>query len=100
MTRIVWTHQAIEDVEAIRSFIARDSPHYASLTAERIVSSVDRLQDFPLSGRVVSEVGDAAVREVIVGNYRLVYRLLSDTAEVLTVFHGARLFPNVDKPTR
>lgn len=46
------------------------------------------------------EIGDSAVREVIVGSYRLVYRLLSDTAEILTVFHGARLFPGFENPTR
>jgi plasmid stabilization system protein ParE len=41
VTRIVWTLQAIEDVEAIQSYIARDSPNYAALLAERIVESVD-----------------------------------------------------------
>jgi hypothetical protein len=53
VTAIVWTFQAIEDVEAIRTYIARDSPHYASLMAERIVESVERLKEFPRSGRVV-----------------------------------------------
>lgn len=47
MTRVLWTLQAVEDVEAIRDFIARDSPHYAALTAERIVDSVERLKEFP-----------------------------------------------------
>jgi len=56
VTRIVWTLQAVEDVEAIRSYIARDSAHYAALTAERIVDSVERLKEFPRSGRVVPEL--------------------------------------------
>ena len=95
MTRIVWTLQAVEDVEAIRAYIARDSPHYASLMAERIVESVERLQGFPRSGRVVPEVGQEVCREVILGTYRIVYRLEGDRADILTVVHAARLLPDV-----
>ena len=92
MTRIVWAPQAIEDVEAIRAYVARDSPHSADLLVEQLVSAVARLEDNPLSGRVVPEVGDEALREVTYSNYRIVYRLRLDLAEVVTVFHGARLF--------
>ena len=95
MTRIVWTLQAVEDVEAIRSYIARDSAHYAALTAERIVDSVERLKDFPRSGRVVPELEREAYREVILGTYRIVYRLQEDRAEILTVLHAARLLPGL-----
>jgi plasmid stabilization system protein ParE len=56
VTRVLWTLQAVEDVEAIRNFIARDSPHYALLMAERIVESVERLKEFPRSGRTVPEL--------------------------------------------
>jgi len=95
VTRIVWTLQAIEDVEAIRAYIARDSPHYAALMVERIVESVDRLKEFPRSGRVVPEVDRDACREVILGTYRIVYRLEDDRAEILTVVHAARLLPSL-----
>lgn len=96
MTRIVWTLQAIEDVEAIRAYIARDSPHYAALMAERIVESVESLKEFPRSGRVVPEVEREAYREVILGTYRIVYRLEGDRrAEILTVVHAARLLPDL-----
>ncbi len=97
MTVVVWTEQALEDVNAIRAFIARDSPYYAKLTVERIMSSVDRLEQFPESGRIVPERGLQTIREVLIGNYRIVYRLLGGRAEVLTVFHGARLFPALDE---
>ncbi len=70
MTRITWAPQAIEDVEAIRAYVARDSSHYADLVVERIVAAVARLESHPLSGRVVPEVGDEALREVIHGNWR------------------------------
>lgn len=95
MTRVVWTLQAVEDVEALRSYIARDSPFYAALVAERILESVERLREFPRSGRVVPEMGLEAYRELILGAYRIVYRLAGDRADILTVVHAARLLPDL-----
>ena len=92
MTRITWAPQAIEDVEAIRAYVARDSAHYADLLVERLVAAVTRLESHPPSGRVVPEVGDESLREVIHGNYRIVYRVSPDVVEIVTVFHGAHLF--------
>lgn len=91
MAEVRWTDQAIEDVESIRDFIARDSPRYALLVAERLVGAVERLESFPRSGRIVPEFRDDRLREVIWGSYRIVYRLLDDTIEVLTVYHAARI---------
>ncbi|MEW6684548.1 MAG: type II toxin-antitoxin system RelE/ParE family toxin [Nitrospirota bacterium] len=92
MTPIVWTPQAIGDVEAVRAYIARDSAHYAAVVAEQIVEAVGRLSAFPLSGRVVPELGQKTLREIIYGNYRIVYRVTDGTIQVLTVFHASRLF--------
>ncbi len=92
MTRVIWAPQAIEDVEAIRAYVARDSAHYADLLVERIVAAVIRLDSFPRSGRVVPEVGDESLREIVHDNYRIVYRLKWGVVEIVTVFHGARLF--------
>lgn len=89
--RLIWSLQAIEDVEAIRTYVARDSEQYANLLVDRIIAAVDRLEGFPLSGRVVPEVGDESLREVIFRNYRIVYRLKPEIIEVVTVFHAARL---------
>ena len=91
MTRVIWTRQAVEDVEAIKAYVARDSERYARLLGERLVAAVSRLELFPQSGRVVPEVGDESLRELIYGNYRLAYRLQTDSVEVVTVYHAARL---------
>ena len=88
---IVWSAQAIEDVESIREYISRDSPHFGSLVAESIVDAVERLRSFPESGRVVPEFGEPTLREVLWRNYRIVYRLSPKAAEIVTVFHEARL---------
>jgi len=92
VTRIVWAPQAVEDVEAIRTYVARDSPRYADLVVERIVAAVALLENSPRSGRAVPETSDESLREVIHGNYRIVYRLRRDVIEIATVFHGARMF--------
>ena len=91
MTRVIWTREAVEDVEAIKAYVARDSVRYAALLAERIVAAVGRLELFPESGRVVPEVGDASLREIIYGAYRIVYRIQSESIQVVTVHHAARL---------
>ena len=91
MTEVRWTDQAIEDAESIREFIARDSPRYASLVVERLAGAVERLETLPRSGRVVPEFRDDRLREVMWGSYRIVYQLLDNTVEVLTVYHGARI---------
>lgn len=91
MTPLIWTRRAIEDVQSIRQFIAQDSPHYALLVTQQLIASVERLPAFPQSGRVVPEVNDPAVREVIHGTYRIVYRLIHGEIHILTVHHTARL---------
>ena len=90
MAEVRWTLQAASDLEAIVEFIAQDSPHYASLFAIRIIEAVERLDPFPLSGRTVPECGDPLIREIIHGNYRIIYRVNGDVAELLTIHHGAR----------
>jgi plasmid stabilization system protein ParE len=91
MAEVRWTPQAVDNLESIADFIAKDSSHYARLFIMDILVSVDRLYHFPKSGRVVPELKNPAIREIILGNYRIVYRLKSQTVEILTVYHGAKL---------
>ena len=93
MTRVVWTRPALEDVREIREHIARDSPRYAQAVAERLFAAVERLREYPLSGRVVPELEQATLREVIHAPYRIVYRVRADMLEIITVVHAARQFP-------
>ena len=74
MTRIVWSPQSLRDIEAIRAYIAEDSPRYADLTVRRIVAAVERLETFPESGRMVPERNQHDLREVVVRRFRVVYR--------------------------
>jgi plasmid stabilization system protein ParE len=89
--QVIWTRQALEDIEAIRFYVARDSEQYATLLVERLVAAVERAGYFPEAGRIVPEVGDATLREVVHGSYRIVYRLTPEAVKIVTVHHGARL---------
>jgi len=91
VARVGWTPQALADFDAICLFIARDAPAMASIFADRVFRGTDRLAEHPRSGRVVPETDQDHLREVIVGNYRIIYRLLDEDVQVLTVHHGARL---------
>ena len=95
MTPVRWTPQAAEDLAAIRDFIARDSPRYATLVVERIVTAVDVLEQFPLSGRIVPERSREDLRELVRPPYRIVYRVLEDRLDIVTVFRSSREIPDV-----
>jgi addiction module RelE/StbE family toxin len=91
MVRVSWTPQAADDLEAICLFIARDTPQIAATFADRVVTATDRLECHPRMGRVVPELGLEDLREILVGSYRVIYRVRDDEVHLLTVHHGARL---------
>lgn len=91
MAQVRWTPQALNDLEAICLFIARDAPRIASVFADTAFRATDRLAEFPHLGRIVPELEIESIREIILGNYRLIYRIREDEVHVVTVHHGARL---------
>ena len=91
MITLFWTDRAQDDLAAIHAFIEINSPHFAGVIVRRLLHAVDRLQDFPQSGRSVPEYSSPEVREVVLRPYRIVYRIVSEQEiHILTVHHGAR----------
>ena len=91
---IVWSEQALADLLAVRDFIARTSARYATVVIARIVEAIERLEQFPESGRVVPELGEPSVREVLHGPYRILYETQgSQRVEILAIIHASRRFP-------
>jgi toxin ParE1/3/4 len=91
MALVSWTDQALDDLEAISLFIARSVPAASSVFVHRVLEAAAQLATFPRSGRIVPEVRDPDIREVVLDNYRLIYRVTArDNVEVLTIHHGAR----------
>lgn len=90
MAQVDWALPALEDLDAIHDFIAKDSPFHARRSVERILSRTLRLERFPAMGNVVAEFNDPDIRELKEGNYRIVFRLKGDMVEVVCVWHSAR----------
>ena len=93
MAQVSWSPSSLLDLDSIAEFIARDSAHYSSLFVQSIVAHVEKLSEFPQSGRVVPEYGKEELREFIFENYRIVYRLRGELIEIAAVVHGARQLP-------
>ena len=90
MGNVIWSPSALDDVDAIAEYIARDSIDRAALIVTRIMETTDSLQTFPLSGRVIPELGDQSCREIIYGSYRIMYRVEGNEVWITGVVHGAR----------
>lgn len=88
--KVVWTDTALGHLGAIRQYISQTSPFYAERMVQRIMARAPQLAAFPDSGRVVPEVGQPDIREVIEGPYRVIYRHQHDRLVVLAVVHGRR----------
>lgn len=88
--KVEWSPLALERVEDIAQYIARDDPDAAVRWVVELFDTVGRLADFPESGRIVPEVGIRRIREVISGAYRVVYSV-REKVEVLTVRRGSQL---------
>ncbi len=68
MVEIIWSKQATDDLHHIFTYYLEDSPHYAKSTVDKLMSAIQRLELFPLSGRIVPEIGKKQIREILVGN--------------------------------
>ncbi|VAW46007.1 Death on curing protein, Doc toxin [hydrothermal vent metagenome] len=91
--KITWSPLAVDRVAEIAKYIAQDSPNSAQKWVELIFKIVERLEQFPKSGRIVPEIMQDDFREIIYGNYRIIYRLKSERVSILTVRHGRQLLP-------
>jgi plasmid stabilization system protein ParE len=93
MGQVTWAPAALEDAEALAQYIARDSADQAALMVMRLLEAADRLQEFPMCGRIIPELGDPLCREIVVGAYRIMYRLRGEDVWITGVVHGARDWP-------
>jgi addiction module RelE/StbE family toxin len=89
--RVVWSPRAANDLESITDYIAADSPTYAGTVLKNIVNQTRILARFPQAGRMVPEFDDDKIRELIVYNYRVIYRFEHDAVLIVAVIHGKRL---------
>jgi len=97
--KIIWSPLAIDRIAEIAAYIAQENLYAAENWVNMVFRKVEDLKSFPESGRIVPETENKSIRELIYGNYRLIYRLEEKRISVLTVRHGKQILP-VDEMKR
>jgi len=91
--KIIWSPLAFERASEIADYIAQDSPVSAEKWINAVFSKVERLKSSPEIGRNVPEIRNRQFRELIYGNYRIIYRLENKRISILTIRHGKQILP-------
>ena len=86
--KLVFTKEAVDRLEEIEIFISMDSPNRAIEFVSHLIQKAESILQNPGSGRVVPEILNPDIREIIVQKYRIVYRIKQDLIEIITVFEG------------
>jgi plasmid stabilization system protein ParE len=89
--RVYWTPIARIQLLEIADAIHWDKPGAAARWVERLLTEAESLAEMPRRGRVVPELDRANTRELLMGNYRVIYRIEDEEIAILTVRHGRRL---------
>ena len=87
---IAWSEPALRDLAAIHKILARDSEPYASRVLDRLMAAVERARPMPRLGRVVQEVGDERIRELLFQTFRIIYQAEARGIVILALLHGGR----------
>ena len=94
--KIIWSPLAISRVTEIAEYILMDNPVAAEKWIDEIFNRVMQLKTYPKSGRMVPELEIEEIRELIYGNYRIIYRIIEKAIVVLTVRHGRQILQEQD----
>ncbi len=89
---ITWTLDALDDLKSAAEYIELDSPYHAGAFVQAVFQAADSLTDFAERGRLVSELESENLRELLVGRYRLTYRVKAARVIILRIIHGSRDF--------
>jgi addiction module RelE/StbE family toxin len=91
MVKVIWTEQAIDDLTNIAQYSSGYSEKYASTIVSKLFNKTNVLKTMPRIGRMVPERNSETIRELIEGNYRIIYEISSEARiDVLTVHHSSK----------
>ena len=91
--KIIWSLLAIDRASEIAEYIAQDKPSAAENWINTVFSKVEVLESHPETGRPVPEIRHNQFRELIYGNYRIIYRIKKKQTSILTIRHGKQILP-------
>jgi len=91
MVYIKWLKSAKSHLKDIYDYISHDSKRYAQLQIVKIQTKTELIKSNIFIGKIVRETNDTNIREVTEGNYRIIYRIISENEiHILMIYHGAR----------
>ena len=91
--KIIWSPLAVDTASEIVDYIAQDKPAAAIRWINEVFSKVEQLKSSPQIGRIVPEMSDNQFREIVYGNYRIIYRVELKQISILTIRHGKQILP-------
>lgn len=91
---VIFTDRFLDRVEECTDYIALDDVPTTKKWARGVFEQCQKLSEQPESGRIVPEFRRPEIREVIHGNYRLVYELKTNKIDMLTIWHTRQMLPD------
>lgn len=91
--RLIWSPLALERASEIIDYISLDNPSASNRWLNQVFNKVEQLISSPELGRIVPEISDKKLRELIFGNYRIIYHIEPTTISILTIRHGKQILP-------
>ena len=94
--KITWSSLAVDRVKEIALSIKRDNPDVSREVVEAFFAGVERLSEYPESGKINPEANRKSIRELVIKNHRIIYRVAEKEIFILTVRYSRQLIPDRD----
>ena len=91
MAKVIWTKQVLEDFENLLEYIGTDAPVAARRLGQKLIDHVEVLEKHPHLGNFLPEDETGTYRQILQGNYRIIYRIESNAVYLIALYHAARL---------
>ena len=94
--KIIWSPIAASRLESVFEYINEENETAAYKMVNRILKKVESLSKYSLRGRMVPEASREEIREVFVGEYRIIYRIETKRLIILTIRNFRQQLPDKD----
>ncbi len=91
--KIIWSPLSVDRASEIANYIAIDKRSAAEKWINTVFSKVEQLESSPEIDRIVPEINNTQFREIIYGNYRIIYHIEKKQISILTIRHGKQILP-------
>ena len=90
MASINWSKLATADYDSLLNYYQEIAPKFAIILAKKIYFLIDNLKKFPRIGRIIPEMENENLREIIYRNFRIIYRIKGNDIEIVRIIHSSR----------